>query len=192
MFVTAAWVKSHCRISSEHSNGTTFCSLESFRAAVNLDGNRVRRTCPEAYGAKTSGRCVGAAAKTTDIERIKEARRSRKKTCSLSSRSRIIGRLGREIDLPYFRRGCLPEIVGLRRLVRFGDSSLTVNRTLTRIWRGERKKTDAATESAKHRSRRLPVPVGLRTYNARTTPVKSISTRSYSNYIAAYRRRSKF
>lgn len=34
VFVTAAWVKSHCRISSEHSNGTTFCSLESFRAAV--------------------------------------------------------------------------------------------------------------------------------------------------------------
>ena len=54
--------KSHCRISSEHSNGTTFCSLESFRAAVNSDGNRVRRTCPEAYGAKnewTLRRCSG-------------------------------------------------------------------------------------------------------------------------------------
>ena len=46
-------------------------------------------------------------------------------------RSRMIGNgLDREIDLPYFRRGRLPEIVGLRRLVPpLGDRSLTVNPT---------------------------------------------------------------
>ena len=110
----------------------------------------------EAKGEAKETHTLGQKPPSDRARDLKDEARRRKRMLAFEFRSRIIGNgLDREIDLPYFRRGCLPEIVGLRRLIPLGDRSLTVNPTCDERYAGlHEEKRERERERERERGRK--------------------------------------